>query len=291
MNGSQTARAADPHYSVESVVWELGRDYAENPAADAVLPINRVYLKTHDGTDWMSVYDQHPNAISGPEALKNMIAVYKSQGIDTIAWFVPKGGDIEAQLYMARAVLDAGATALYADIEPYPGFCYLDCAYLAQNFWPILREQRPNADLGVMYDPRPEHWGESGLPDWMRYANTALPMCYWTSFVDQPPWNDPAGCVTQARADLSALAPGAAIQYVPLLQGDAPPEQVTAAMDAGRKAGALRAGFWRRGSTAEAVWAAIATFRAQLDAQLTEPPDPCLFAWMRLGRRAAFCDR
>jgi hypothetical protein len=155
----------------------------------------------------MSVYDEHPQAVSGPDAFRKAIDSYRAQGIDVVAWFVPKGWDIETQLIMAGQVLESGVTALYADIEPFPGFCDLDCPFLASQFWPRLRERYPTADLGVIYDPRPVNWGRSGLVDWMRPANTVLPMCYWSSFVDQPPWNDPAGCVRQGACRSRILLP------------------------------------------------------------------------------------
>ena len=284
-----TARGAGEGLSIDPVVWEFSRDYPEFTPGDGALPINRVYLKTHDGTDWMSVYDEHPQAVNGPDALRRAIDTYRAQGIDVVAWFVPKGWDIETQLIMAGQVLESGVSALYADIEPFPGFCDLDCPFLASQFWPRLRERYPTADLGVIYDPRPVNWERSGLFEWMRPANTALPMCYWSSFVDQPPWNDPAGCVKQARADLGILAPGGALQYVPMLQGDAPADQVRSALIASTETGASRASIWRRGVISSDTWSTIAAYRAEVDAKLAAPPDPCLFAHMRLGRRAGLC--
>ena len=78
-----------------------------------------------------------------------------------------------------QQVLDSGVTALYADIEPFDGFCNLDCAYLAENFWWPLSASRPNANLGVIYDPRPWFWEHRRLDRWLATANVALPMCYW----------------------------------------------------------------------------------------------------------------
>jgi hypothetical protein len=216
-----------------------------------------VYIKTHDGTDWMSTYDGHPLAVGGPGAVRRLIDHYKAQGIEVVAWFVPKGGDIEGQLRMAEEVLDSGVKALYADVEPFEHFCDLDCGYLAQAFWWQLRERNPDTNLGVIYDPRPWTFEGSATWAWLATANTALPMCYWDTFSDSgPPWNDPAGCVSQGRADLDALAPGRGLEYIPMLQGDSQPERFLSAMDAARAVGASKVSVWRRGVVSGEVWQA-----------------------------------
>lgn len=263
-----TSPGVRPQFSIEAVIWQLGRDYPNAAGGDdSALPINAVHLKTHDGTEWMSVYDDHPNAISGPGALRNAIATYEAQGIETIGWFVPKGTDIDTQLRMAQQVIDAGVAALYADIEVYEGFCHADCAYLAREFWPRLRSSRPDAELGVIYDPRPRHRGRVGLYDWLRGADTALPMCYWADFVNQPPWNDPAGCVKQAEADLRVSTSLVTPAYVPMLQGAAPADEVQQALTATKAVGASRVSIWRRGVVSADVWAAIADYRIAADSE------------------------
>lgn len=244
------ARAID----IEAVVWQFGKDYPGADGDDTKLPVRAVYIKTHDGTDWMSAYDANPKAVSGPRSVRRLIDDYNAQGIEVVAWFVPKGGDIDTQVRMAHQVLDAGVRALYADIEPFDGFCYTDCGFLAEQFWQRLRQERPEANLGVIYDPRPWTWWDSATASWLAEANTALPMCYWEDFVDQPPWNDPAGCVGQARADLGVLAPSRALEYVPMLQGDSTGERFLAAVDAARVAGSTRVSLWRRGVVTSAVW-------------------------------------
>jgi len=191
---------------------------------DATLPINTVYLKTPRRHRLDVCLRPASHAITGPEALKAAIDIYKAQGIKTIAWFVPKRSDIVTQVYMAEQVIDAGVAALYADIEPYDGFCHTDCAQLARDSGPGCAAERPNANLGVIYDPGQTIGGH-------RFVRLAAPrqhrpaMCYWASFVDQPPWNDPASCVKQAKTDLDRLAPGVALEYVPMLQGDAAADQ------------------------------------------------------------------
>ena len=205
---------------VEPVIWQLDEDYPEAIGPDVSLPISTVYIKTHDATDWMATYDNHPQAVSGPDSIRALIQRYATEGIEVAAWFVPKGLDFNRQVQMAVQVIDSGVKALYADLEPFAGFCNRDCNVLAEQFWYRVRAERPNAHLGVIYDPRTWWWEASATAKWLSVADSALPMCYWESYIGQVPWNDPAGCVSQAHADLAVLAPGRHLEYVPMLQGN-----------------------------------------------------------------------
>ena len=243
-----------PPLRVETVIWQLSRDYPEGGLPDSALPIPTVYLKTHDGTTWMAEYDHHPMAIDGPARLKELMAVYAAQGIDVIAWFVPNGRDAEGQLSMAKEVLDAGVKGLYADVEPFAGFCAENCWYLAEAFWARLRAERPGAQLGVIYDPRPQWWDGEAASAWLAQADVALPMCFWETYSGQSPWDDPGGCVIQARRDLDQLAHGRAIEYAPVLQGDTSASRFAMAIHSANAMGARRASVWRRGVVPADVW-------------------------------------
>ncbi|HXG36175.1 MAG TPA: dockerin type I repeat-containing protein [Dehalococcoidia bacterium] len=251
-----------PPAQIDAFIWQLDKDYPGANPNDSQLPIKDVYIKTHDGTDWMSTYDSHPEAISGPAALKKVMDIYQSQGIGVAAWFVPKGLDVEKQLEMAKQVIDSGVKALYADAERFVGFCQDNCSYLANNFWSRLRAERPNAVLGVIYDPRPQHWGPSATAEWLAHADVALPMCYWESYSGQVPWGDPKGCVLQAHADLAKLAPGRALQYAPILQGNTTGARIQQGMQAVEQVGATGKSVWRRGVVPAEVWNAIASYNA-----------------------------
>lgn len=249
-----------PNKLVDVFIHQLDRDYPGANQNDAQLPIRNVYIKTHDGTDWMSTYDSNPLAITGPVALKNLMATYQSQGIGVAAWFVPKGTDVEGQVAMALQVIDAGVIALYADAEHYSGFCTTNCSMLATNFWTRVRAERPNAVLGVIYDPRPQHWDAGATAQWLASADVAMPMCYWESYTDQVPWGDPKGCVDRAHADLAVLAPGHALQYAPILQGNTSGVRIQQGMRAAFIDGTEQMSIWRRGVTPAEVWTAIGSF-------------------------------
>ena len=259
--GSQSAPSAGAQtMQADAVIWQFDMDYPGAEPNDSLLPIQTVYVKTHDGTDWMSTYDKSPAAISGPDSVQHLVDVYNAQGIQMAAWFVPFGTDIQAQLTMAEQVIDAGVSALYVDVEPFYGFCDSDCGFLAENFWWSLRAARPAARLGVIYDPRTWYWESSATAKWLRVADVAQPMCYWESFAGTTPWGDPAGCVQQARFDLNKLAPGRALDYVPMLQGDSTAQRFTEALDGASISGASHVSVWRRGVVPAAVWSAIRNY-------------------------------
>jgi hypothetical protein len=272
-----TAQERPPlRMSVEPFIWQFDEDYIpEAPPSDSDLGVRTVYIKTHDGLDWMSKWDESYRAISGPDALRRIVGEYRAHGIETVAWFVPQMTDLRAQLDYAEAVLDTGVTALYADVEPYDGFCHNDCAYLGEYFWKTLRAERPNARLGVIYDPRPLHWEDSKLATWIQAADVALPMCYWDSFVDQPPWNSPEGCIRQAHADLGYLAGGKPVEFVPIAQGNSSPDKVREAVATVESLGGSRVSLWRRGEVPAEVWSAVAEFAQPVPAPASTPsPTP-----------------
>jgi hypothetical protein len=256
-NGPSTASAIE----VEPVIWQLDEDYPAAIGPDVSLPISTVYIKTHDGTDWMSTYDSNPKAVSGPDSIRSLIQEYAAQGIEVSAWFVPKGLNFDRQVQMAVQVIDTGVKALYADLEPFQGFCFRDCSVLADQFWNRVRAERPNAHLGVIYDPRPWWWDQSATSKWFSVANSALPMCYWESYIGQIPWNDPAGCVFQAHSDLGVLAPGRHLEYVPMLQGNTHASRFLQALDAAVVAGATRVSVWRRGVTGNDIWGLVSSYQ------------------------------
>ena len=260
-----TAGADSTDIKIEAVIWQFNRDYPGAEANDLNLPIRTVYIKTHDGTDWMSTYDPNPNAVSGPDALRNLITTYSFQGIDVAAWFVPYGTDIEGQLQRAKEVIDTGVKGLYADVEPFSGFCNQDCALLAEQFWKRLRAERPNAVLGVTYDPRTQWQEPAALSTWLSVADVAAPDCYWDTFAGQGVWGHPGTCLLQAHADLKALTPGRDVEFAPMLQGDTSGPKMRVALDTALFLGAERVSLWRRGVVPSEVWNEIKAYVGELN--------------------------
>ena len=261
----QAARADSADIRVEAVIWQFGRDYPGADPNDVNLPVKTVYIKTHDGTDWMSKYDSNPNAVSGPDALRKLIQDYSYQGVDVVAWFVPYGTDIEGQLQRAREVIDTGVKGLIADVEPYSGFCNANCGMLAEQFWKPLRAQRPNANLGVTYDPRTGALGKGAISAWLSVADMAAPECYWETFAGQGVWGGPGTCLLQAHADLEAMTPGRNVEFAPMLQGATSGASMRVALDTALYLGAERVSLWRRGVVPAEVWNEIKAYVGEID--------------------------
>ena len=166
-------------------------------------------------------------------------------------------------------------------MEPFAGFCLPNCAYLADTFWKRLRQDRPNATLGVIYDPR-EWWLETeAAPQWLKHADVALPMCYWESFYGQGPWADPRGCVTQGFYSMKQMVGNKPIAYEPALQGDSDShgfvDRFKKAIDAALDLGSERVTVWRRGTVQAATWNAIAAYSGTIDRPCwIDMPNGCL---------------
>jgi len=265
---------------VDTHIWQFGTDYPGAAGSDdSKLPLRSVMVKAWDEIYWMSTFDKHSAAISGPAAIAKLVKTYNAQGIDLLLWCVPKGRNVNRMLSLAKACIDVpGVKGLVMDVEPFKGFCAGDCNYLATTFMKQLRAARPKAWLGVTYDPRPQHWGSSGTSEWLKYANAGLPMMYWESFkTNVQPWPDPAVSVRQAFNDLrKTLAPGRNIEYFPIMQGNTAAARMTAGINAAVGVGSIRVSTWRRGVVPVATWSAIANIPEPAPPPPPPPPtDPC----------------
>ncbi len=244
---------------VAPVIWQFGVDYPGAQGDDSKLPIRDVIIKAWDEVYWMSTFDKHAAAISGPAQIAKLVATYAAQGIGVYLWGVPKGRNVATQLRIAKACLDVpGVKGLYLDVEPYAGFCNADCVYLADTFMAQLRASRPNAYLGVIYDPRSQHWARSGTVRWLKHANAAAPMCYWVTFAGQGVWAGAASNVRQAAADLRGPL-GFRGDYTPMLQGNAPGGDLQQAAQQANSDDATLVTIWRRGVVSAQGWSSLAT--------------------------------
>jgi hypothetical protein len=181
---------------VDPFIWQLDRDYPDGTPNDNTLPISTVYIKTHDGTDWMATYDTNPAAVTGPDAIRNLINVYGQQGIQVAAWFVPTGSDYNTQVQMAEQVIDSGVTALYADVEPFHGRGNGIPDRISDGGCDNGCDGGPNSDSGQ----NSEHRRPSG-ERWRRL----LGVCVAGARDDDARWLRPGLCVcTQALKDVGA---------------------------------------------------------------------------------------
>lgn len=268
---------------VDVHVWQFNVDYPGlGGSDDSKLPLRSVNVKAWDEVYWMSNFDRHAAAISGPAQIAKLVNIYKAQGLELLLWCVPKGRNVAAMLSLSKQCIDvAGVKGLIFDVEPFSGFCAGDCSYLASTLMQQVRVARPNAWLGTTYDPRQQHWGPSGTTEWLKHSNAALPMVYFDTFAGQGAWGDPNDSVRKAHSDLrGSLAPGRNIEYFPILQGAASAARMTEALGAVKAVGSKRASLWRRGVVQPAAWSAIAAVAEPAPPPPPIPPpppvDPCL---------------
>ncbi len=262
---------------VDAHLWQFGVDYPGAQGDDSKLPLRSMNVKAWDGISWMSNFDSHPAAVSGAASIARLVKTYGAQGIDLLLWCNPNGTNVSRMLALSKACIDVpGVKGLIFDVEPFRGFCASNCTFLATTLMKQLRAARPRAWLGVTYDPRPQHWGPSGITEWLKYANGASPMMYWESFsTNVSPWPDPAASVRQAYNDLrTKLAPGRAIEYFPIMQGNTSGAKMTAGINAAKAVGSKRVSLWRRGVVPLPTWQAIAAIAEPAPPAPPPPPPP-----------------
>jgi hypothetical protein len=98
--------------SVEAFVWRFNADYP-GAGADADIPLDAVYVKTHDGTNWMTKWDTNANAIGGPESLTTAEIRSTTYSNDRLVR-AERATFKDNRLRKGRLT----ASTLYADVEP-----------------------------------------------------------------------------------------------------------------------------------------------------------------------------
>ena len=89
-------------------MWQFSRDGDPFPIAATLAGSSMsVAVKTHDGTDWMSTYDQSSTAITGPERISEIASEFEAAGVPFHAWSVIKGIDPLREAWLASMALDA----------------------------------------------------------------------------------------------------------------------------------------------------------------------------------------
>jgi hypothetical protein len=140
-----------------------------------------IVLKTHDGTRWMSQFDDSPYSVSGPEQVGVLATYYESAGIPFHAWAVVEGLDPTLEAEMAASVLAAGARSLYLDLgAAYDAWKGAPDA--AGDFGRVLRRLQPEGRVVLMLDPRP--WLREKVPwrDFAAFSDGLAIEDYWRIF-------------------------------------------------------------------------------------------------------------
>ncbi|MCB9484386.1 MAG: LysM peptidoglycan-binding domain-containing protein [Dehalococcoidia bacterium] len=140
-----------------------------------------IVVKTHDGSDWMSEYDDSPTAVYGPGAVADFARFFEDGGVPFHAWALVKGLNPEAEAQMAADVLSAGARSIFLDLEAHPGFWEGE-EVDAGIFGEALRIKQPNARISTSIDPRPWEIDRIPLDIFAAFSDEISPQAYWGFF-------------------------------------------------------------------------------------------------------------
>jgi hypothetical protein len=165
-------------------VWRFDVDGHPDQVLDALRSRGLgVFLKTNDGADWMSRYDDSPTAITGPQKVREMVDYFENAGVPFHAWCVVHGKDPIGEAQICSDVLNAGARSMNFDLEPSDGSNYWQGdSEAALTFGRELRRLQPNAQLGVAPDGRPWQLDAVPIREFASFSNEILPQSYWQTF-------------------------------------------------------------------------------------------------------------
>jgi len=212
-------------------VWLVhGRDVGEETIDDVAQTIltfspaiNAVWVKTSDGSDWMSTYDSKPALwIDGPAAVDKWVNTLQKYGLEFHAWCVPRGLDIQAETQKIIQVCQRpGVRSMVLDVEPYNGF-WAGGKQTVRPYMLAIRSALPGSfHIGMSVDSRRNHYAEIFPDEWYPFVNSIHPQVYWPDFQ-----NTPAQALTEAYAAWGNYKK----PIFPALSGyGTPPEQITQA--------------------------------------------------------------
>ncbi|HYM13989.1 MAG TPA: twin-arginine translocation signal domain-containing protein [Dehalococcoidia bacterium] len=176
----QSKTAVPPKHLVW--VWQFSADGRAQQIASALGSRGLgVIVKTHDGIEWMSKYDNAAEAISGPAQVQNIAQLFERAGVPFHAWAVVKGVDPVAEAQMAAAVLAAGARSLVLDLEGSAGF-WVGSTADAARFGSELRTRTPFGRVDISIDPRPWRVNLVPMTEFVAATDGIWPQLYWDTF-------------------------------------------------------------------------------------------------------------
>ncbi len=178
--GERDRNPQAPHHT--TWVWQFGSDGALDTIAGQLQGEGLgVVLKTHDGIEWMSTYDHHPDAITNAQRASNVGRYFEDRGIPYHAWCVVKGGEPEREAEMCAAVLAGGARSLVIDLEGGAGFWY-GSADDARRFGDRLRTLSPYGRVDISIDARPWRINLVPMAEFVSMSDGIWPQLYWDTF-------------------------------------------------------------------------------------------------------------
>lgn len=150
--------------------------------------INAFWVKTSDGSDWMSTYDSKPSMwIDGVGAVDKWVNTLQRYGIEFHAWCVPRGIDLDAEADKIIQVCQRpGVRSMVLDVEPYNGF-WKGGKDKIRPFMLKIRSAIPGSfHIGMSVDARKSHYAEIFPAEWFPFVNSIHPQVYWPSFQNTP---------------------------------------------------------------------------------------------------------
>ena len=163
-------------------VWQFQHDGAREEIRDVLAAHGLgIAIKTHDGTDWMSKYDDSSEAITGPASIGALAQYFEDGGVPFHAWGVLHGEDPITEATRAAQVLDAGARSMIVDLEAHSGF-WRGTTADAERYGEELRRLQPSAFVGTSIDARPWEVPRIPMAEFAQFTDAVAPQVYWSAF-------------------------------------------------------------------------------------------------------------
>ncbi len=165
---------------------------AEGNLAGAIATATRfgytgLLVKALDGVDWMSTFDTSPDALSGVDAVARQWEQCGEAGLRYFCWTNPRHDVDMAGEALATSRIARACDGVLLDTEPYRQFWGPNAPVgLANGFMESVREQAPDAFLGLQPDPRPTALQEIRVEEWLPFVDVLCGQHYWTDFGSNP---------------------------------------------------------------------------------------------------------
>jgi LysM repeat protein len=163
-------------------VWQFRHDGDRAQIRDVLAAHGLgIAMKTHDSVDWMSKYDDSPEAIDGPDAVASLVRYFEDGGVPFHSWSVLHGEDPVAEATLASQVLSAGARSVIVDLEAHSGF-WRGTTDDAERYGAELRRLQPSAFVATSIDARPWEVPRIPMAEFAQFTNAIAPQVYWGAF-------------------------------------------------------------------------------------------------------------
>jgi len=163
-------------------VWQFSSDGSLETVASQLQGTGvGALLKTHDGLEWMSKYDTHPDAVTSASRAGNIASYFEDRGVPFHAWCVVRGEDPIREAEMCADVLAAGARSVVIDLEGGSGFWH-GTPTDALRFGERLRTLSPYGRVDISIDPRPWRINLVPMNEFVAMSDAIWPQLYWDTF-------------------------------------------------------------------------------------------------------------